>query len=193
MESWGVAEVLHPDKNPDDPEATKRFQEVGNAYAVLSDAQKRERSPRDEVRQRVGFITFGGRDNRPESWGPNFRLRYDTTGQAGDDDDDMEDMDMDLLMQMSALSTKFKVELVRTSKAFSYWPTYVEAEVGTQYWRRHTHLVCAWELGIPRTISNPVGVSKSKEQTNRPKSLFGNLNVSKSVIDSAGSWAHSTV
>mmetsp|Transcript_138562 Transcript_138562/g.430927 ORF Transcript_138562/g.430927 Transcript_138562/m.430927 type:complete len:233 (+) Transcript_138562:1069-1767(+) len=31
----------HPDKNPDDPEATARFQQISNAYAVLSDEQKR--------------------------------------------------------------------------------------------------------------------------------------------------------
>lgn len=31
----------HPDKNPDDPEATGRFQSISNAYAVLSDPQQR--------------------------------------------------------------------------------------------------------------------------------------------------------
>ena len=34
----------HPDKNKDDQEnATKMFQKVGTAYAILSDQQKREK------------------------------------------------------------------------------------------------------------------------------------------------------
>lgn len=33
----------HPDKNPDDPESTVRFQAVQKAYAVLKDPEKRQR------------------------------------------------------------------------------------------------------------------------------------------------------
>jgi len=37
-----LAVKWHPDKNPDNPEATKNFQKISEAYAVLSDEKKRK-------------------------------------------------------------------------------------------------------------------------------------------------------
>ncbi|KAK9235490.1 hypothetical protein V1525DRAFT_409872 [Lipomyces kononenkoae] len=38
-----MALVYHPDKNPDDPTSHEKFKDVGEAYEVLSDSQKRAR------------------------------------------------------------------------------------------------------------------------------------------------------
>lgn len=62
---------LHPDKNPDDPQAAAKFQEVGQAYQVLSDEKLRERYDKfgiEELIPKEGFedpaeffsIIFGG-------------------------------------------------------------------------------------------------------------------------------------
>lgn len=37
-----LAKEMHPDKNPDDPTANERFQDLGAAYEVLSDQEKRK-------------------------------------------------------------------------------------------------------------------------------------------------------
>lgn len=53
-----LARELHPDSRPDDPEAESRFKEVSEAFAVLSNAEKR--AEYDRVRELVGSGGFGG-------------------------------------------------------------------------------------------------------------------------------------
>lgn len=52
-----LARENHPDANPDNPNAEQRFKEIGEAYAVLGDAETRKEY--DEIR-RLGAAGLGG-------------------------------------------------------------------------------------------------------------------------------------
>lgn len=52
-----LAKQYHPDANPGDPQAAEKFKDIGEAYSVLSDPEKRKQY--DQMR-RLGAFGFGG-------------------------------------------------------------------------------------------------------------------------------------
>ncbi len=87
-----LAKQYHPDANPDDPSAADRFKEVGEAYSVLSDPEKRKQY--DRVRKmgplggswRGGSATTGGPRPGPSTGGgagESFHFSFDDLGDLG--------------------------------------------------------------------------------------------------------------
>lgn len=101
-----LAKKYHPDMNPNDENAKKKFEEVGEAYAVLSDPEKRKMYDQfgmaafDQAAGggagQGGFSGFGGRTGRGGFSGfgggkggkfyrsPDGSTTYYTTGDMGD-------------------------------------------------------------------------------------------------------------
>lgn len=94
-----LARQLHPDQNPGDAAAEARFKDIGEAYAVLSDAEQRQQY--DQLRAMAGGARFtaGGRGGGTAGFedvfggmfgganGPGGRVRYSTgAGGAGFED-----------------------------------------------------------------------------------------------------------
>jgi len=78
-----LAKQHHPDANPGDASAAERFKEIGEAYSVLSDSEKRKQY--DQMR-RFGGLGFGG--GRPGA-GPSGGFRA-PGGEAGFSFDDLQ-------------------------------------------------------------------------------------------------------
>jgi len=73
-----LAKELHPDKNKDNPKAADRFNQVTQAYDILSDKQKRGQYDRGEIdsdgnpRAPAGFGGFGGQQAGGNAQGFDF-------------------------------------------------------------------------------------------------------------------------
>ncbi len=75
-----LALQFHPDRNPDDKEAEERFKEVNEAYAVLSDAEKRKQY------DMFGAEGFGQRYSQEDIFQNfDFRSIFDDIGAGGFD------------------------------------------------------------------------------------------------------------
>ena len=60
-----LAKKYHPDANPDDPGAAERFKEIGEAYSVLSDEDKRKAvRPGSEIWRARDGTTWAGAGRR---------------------------------------------------------------------------------------------------------------------------------
>lgn len=83
-----LARTLHPDVNPDDPDAQDRFREVAEAYEILSDGERRatfDRYGHDGLRQRgMGSNpNFEGFGSMSDLFGAVFGQAFGGGGASG--------------------------------------------------------------------------------------------------------------
>jgi len=80
-----LAKENHPDANPGDPKAQERFQDIGEAYSVLSDQEKRKQYDRMRRMEAFGFRGGRGTTQRPAGTGqaPGGGFSFEDLGGLG--------------------------------------------------------------------------------------------------------------
>lgn len=71
-----MAKKYHPDTNKDDPDANRKFQEVSEAYEVLSDdTKRREYDTYGQTSEQMGRAGGGGPTRGPQGFAQNWQFR----------------------------------------------------------------------------------------------------------------------
>jgi molecular chaperone DnaJ len=81
-----LAKQNHPDANRNDPQAAERFKEIGEAYGILSDADKRKQYDQMRKNPFAGY-GFGGQGGRPaagqQQGGSEVRFNFEDLSEVG--------------------------------------------------------------------------------------------------------------
>lgn len=117
-----LAKEFHPDKNKDDPSAAEKFQDLGAAYEVLSDDDKRktyDRGGEDALKREGGF--GGGSDPFSSFFGDfGFGFGFDNNGGNRGERETPKGSDvvMDLVVTLEELYSGNFVEVVRSKGVY---------------------------------------------------------------------------
>lgn len=106
-----LAKELHPDKNKDDPEASQKFQDLGAAYEVLSDEDKRKKYDRcgEDCLQKDGMMD-GGMDPFASFFGD---FGFNFGGNDKHETPKGADLKMDIYVTLEDLYTGTFIEITR--------------------------------------------------------------------------------
>ncbi|KAI7697331.1 DnaJ -like protein subfamily B member 11 [Sarcoptes scabiei] len=113
-----LAKELHPDKNKDDQEATRKFQDLGAAYEVLSDPEKRKTYDR-HGEEGLKQDAFSGSDPFSSFFG-GFDF-FDFGGSSRNNKEEIPkgaDVIMDLWVTLEELYSGNFVELIRNKVVY---------------------------------------------------------------------------